>query len=109
MLYLKVRSAVVACSLSGFEAVYVNVCMQQTAYHKYHNYRNYCISSTNTCWGLLGQKVQVVLSSFAVSKIRSVFPSEHYTGFRLPDRYCIYMYGDKNKKLFNNKEMFKNR
>ena len=44
----------------------------------------YC-QLTQWCWGWLGRTVRVTLLACAVSKIRSVFPSEHYMGFQLPD------------------------
>ena len=39
---------------------------------------------TRWCWGWLGSKVQVILPSCAVLKIRESFPSETYTGFHYP-------------------------
>ena len=87
----------------GFQSVCLDVWVLQTAYHNYRQKygdaedksvttstfcRRYRFMAyrqlTGWCWGWLGKNVRVVLPSCAVSKIREIFPSSAYAGFKYP-------------------------
>lgn len=47
------------------------------------------------CWGFLGKNVWVPLPSCAVAKIREIFSSEQYQGFKEPEWVSIIWVGSK--------------
>ena len=48
--------------------------------YRYTAYRHF----VRWCWGYIGKHVRIVLPSCVIHAIRTAFPSETYSGFKLP-------------------------